>query len=80
MLDVHDALANVKSWMPHSPVSRVVPNRDLDRGGHAGRKDGAWWHLVHMNAHWDTLGETHPIEDRVDVANPLGGWLRVRSR
>jgi hypothetical protein len=70
MLDVYDALANPESWVPYSPISRAVPNRDLDRRGHAGRKDDAWWHLVDMNTNRDMLGRTHQREDRLMLATP----------
>jgi hypothetical protein len=63
----------------HSRASITVPNRDLDRGGHAGRKDDSWWHLVDMNANRDALGQTHPREDRTDVGDTLSGRLCIRN-
>src|SRR5689334_25093088 len=52
---------------------------DLDRGGHAGRKDDARWHLIDMDTDRDALGQAHPCEDRVDVGDPLSGGLCVRN-
>jgi hypothetical protein len=67
------------TYLQVTRASPTVPNIDLDRGGHAGRKDDAWWHLVDMNANRDALGQAHPREDRVDVGDPLSGRLRVRN-
>ena len=66
--------------VPQSRAWRAVPNGDLDRGGHAGRKDDARWHLIDMNANRDALGQTHPREDRIDVGDPLSGWVAHSQR
>jgi hypothetical protein len=59
-----------ESHVPHSLASRAVPNVDLNRGGHAGRKDGVWGHLSDMDADRDALGQAYPRKDRVDAATP----------
>src|SRR3954452_11235957 len=65
--------------MPHSHASTTLTNVDLDRGGHAGRKDDARRRLIDLNANRNPLGQTHPCEDRIDAGDPLSGGLRVRD-
>jgi hypothetical protein len=71
--------------VPYSQPSmaiRFVANRrgiDLYSGGHFGYEYDSLWHLIDLNAHWNSLREPHPGEDWVDRRNPLPVRLCVRT-
>ena len=46
---------------------RAVPIVDLDRGGHAGRKNDARRHLIDVDADRNALGQSHPVEGWIDI-------------
>jgi hypothetical protein len=52
---------------------------DLNRGGHARRKDDIGGHLIDMDANRDALRQAYPGEDGIDVGNSLTVGLRVRD-
>src|ERR1700692_2429396 len=56
------------STKPSAPLlnTTTFTNGDLDRGGHASRKDDTSWHLIDMDTNRNALGQTHPREDGVD--------------
>jgi len=44
---------------------------DLHRSRHPGREDHTYRHLIDVDAHWYSLRQAHPGEDRVDRGEPL---------
>src|ERR1700686_1018555 len=64
---------------PHSRGWRPTSIVDLNRGGHAGRKDDIGGHLIDVDVNRDALGQTYPGEDGIDGGNALTVGLCVRN-
>jgi hypothetical protein len=52
---------------------------DFHGGRHAGGESHALGYMVDMDAHRDTLRQTHPGEDRVDPRETSRAGLRIRD-
>src|SRR5271156_2744467 len=72
-------------WLATRPKTHIHLARrrtsivDLNRAGHAGRKNDIGGHLIDMDANRDALGQAYPGEDGIDVSDPLTVGLRVRD-
>ena len=69
--------ARTRRLAADSPRRRARTRIDLYRGGHSGRQDHTWRHVIDMNAHRDPLGQTHPGKYRIDLSQALPVGLRV---
>ena len=50
-----------------------------DCAGHARADQHAFGHIIYMNAHWDPLGEPHPLKSRIGIGQKFGDLFhRIR--
>src|SRR6516164_10431056 len=64
---------------PILPCPFREPRIDLHCGRHPRNEHHTLRHLIDVDAHWDTLCQAHPSEDRVDTGKTLPIGLRIRD-